>query len=288
MASNIGDFESARMISRILAQYYTEGRNQRDIASNLGVSVAKVNRMLKMARDQGWVEISIHTPFQFQGALDLERRLQKVSNVSEAVVVPQLGEDPDANLQAVGRAAAHYLVQHLRDGDTICISGGKAVFAISQALEPRRRYRVRVVPATGGVQGRYYTDVNYLATQIAERLGGEAYQLHAPIFVDSPEERDALLSVRKIGEVLDMARQAQIALVGVGSVTAEAASYFELTGLQAEDKKRFAEQPCTGGEILALVYDLYGQPCAAEIPASVVVLPPINRAALQIPSATPA
>ena len=72
---------------------------------------------------------------------------------------------------------------------------------------PKARYDVVVVPATGGVQGRYHTDVNVLASELAARLGGQAYQLHAPIFVDTPEEKQALLNVRQIREVIERARQ---------------------------------------------------------------------------------
>ena len=254
-------YDHARLISRVLTLYYQQGLNQKEIAESLGMSIAKVNRLLKLARQQGWVEITIRTPFQ--NLFDLEHQLQVISGVPEAVVIPRLTDDPEGTLQAVGRAAANYLVQHLRDGDTICISGGKALFAISQALEPRRRYDVRVVPATGGVQGRHYTDVNHLATQIAERLGGKAYQLHAPIFVDTPEERAALMAVRQIREVLDMARQAQIALVGVGSVASQSASYFDLAQLNEDEKKQFINQGCGAGEILAWVYGNDGEPCAA-------------------------
>jgi DNA-binding transcriptional regulator LsrR (DeoR family) len=267
----VNGYDSARLISRVLTLYYTEERSQKEIAGSLGLSIAKVNRLLKQAREQGWVGISVRTPFQ--SLFDLEHRLEAVCGITEAVVVPQLSEEPDAILQTVGRAAANYLVRHLRDGDTICISGGKAVYAVSQALEPRRRYDVQVVPATGGVQGRHYTDVNYLVTQIAERLGGRAYQLHAPIFVDKPEERDALLSVRQIKEVLDVARQAHIALVGVGTVATTSASYFELTALGAGEKKEFSDQGCGGGgEILALVYDANGQACAPQYNQRVVGL----------------
>lgn len=263
-------YDNARLISKVLTLYYQQGLHQKEIAEALGMSVAKVNRLLKLARQQGWVEITIRTPFQ--SLFDLERQLQTIAGVPEAVIIPRLTDDPDGTLQAVGRAAANYLVQHLRDGDIICISGGKAVYAVSQALEPRRRFDVCVVPATGGVQGRHYTDVNHLATQIAERLGGKAYQLHAPIFVDTPEEREAVMSVRQIREVLDIARRAQIALVGVGSLASQSASYFDLAQLSEDEKKRFIDQGCGGGEILASVYGNDGQPCATSYNQRVIGL----------------
>jgi DNA-binding transcriptional regulator LsrR (DeoR family) len=265
-----GDYDTARLISQVLTMYYVEEKSQKEIAEALGLSVTKVNRLLKQAREQGWVEITIHTPFQ--SVFEIERRLQAAFGVPEAVVVPHLSEDPDAILQTVGRAAANYLLQHLRDGDSICISGGKALYAIVQGLEARRSYDVQVVPATGGVQGRHYTDVNYLAAELANRFGGKAYQLYAPIFVDTPEERDALLSLRQISEVLDVARESQIALVGVGSVVSEAPSYFDLTSLGAADRQKITEEECGVGEILACIYDAQGRPCAPQYNQRVVGL----------------
>jgi DNA-binding transcriptional regulator LsrR (DeoR family) len=264
------DYDSTRLISRMLTLYYIEGKNQSEVGEALGLSTAKVNRLLKQAREQGLVEITIRTPFQH--LFDLEYRLQTVCGVPEAVVIPKLSDDPDAVLQTVGRAAAEHLLQRVRDGDTICISGGKAMYALVQALEPRRQYNVRVVPATGGVQGKHYTHVNYLAAELANRLGGRAYQLHAPVFVDTPQEREALLSLRQISEVLAMAREAQIALVGVGSVIPESSSYFELTSLGSAERMHIIEEEQGQGEIFALIYNAQGQPCALQYNRRVVGL----------------
>ncbi|WP_246693600.1 SRPBCC domain-containing protein, partial [Mesorhizobium sp. M8A.F.Ca.ET.142.01.1.1] len=50
------------------------------------------------------------------------------------------------------------------------ITGGKAISALAENLQPERAFDVTVVPLTGGVQGKHYTDVNHLATRLAERL----------------------------------------------------------------------------------------------------------------------
>ena len=141
-----------------------------------------------------------------------------------------------------------------------------------QALESPQAYDVKVAPVLGGVQGRLTTDVNYLAAQLAERLGGEAYRLHAPAFVDTKEHRDMLQSVGPIKEILDIARQASIALLGVGTVEPDESRFVEFTALSAEDMKRIAET-CGGvGEIGAYVYDVRGMPCAENYAERVVGL----------------
>jgi DNA-binding transcriptional regulator LsrR (DeoR family) len=175
-------------------------------------------------------------------------------------------------LHTVGRAAASYLVEHLRDGDIIAISGGTAVNAVVEALEVTRPYQVEIVPVLGGVQGQVTTDMNYLAARMAERLGGKAYQLHAPAFVDTREHRDMLLDMRPVKEILDISRRANVAVLGIGTVNYETSRFVQFTALTAEDMKDIAEN-CKGvGEIGGQIYDLDGCPCAGKYAERVIAL----------------
>jgi DNA-binding transcriptional regulator LsrR (DeoR family) len=137
-------------------------------------------------------------------------------------------------------------------------------------MAPARRYDVTVVPATGGVQGKFRTDVNHVAADMAERLGGRALQLHAPVFCASEAEQKALLSVSTIASVLDAARNADIALFGVGSVAEEDSTYRTLT--DNVDHAGIAAVGATG-ELLAHLVDATGRLC--DLPA--------NRCLLALP-----
>jgi DNA-binding transcriptional regulator LsrR (DeoR family) len=257
------NFENMRLTARVLTLYYEQGRNQSQVAAELGLSTAKVNRLIKQAKDQGLVEIKIHTPFAT--AFDLEDRLKSSFGVQDAVIVPQVSDDPAAQMTAIGRAGATRLLQSLRDGDVICISGGKAVYEVVKATEPKAKFDVVVVPATGGVQGLYHTDVNFLASELAGRLGGRAYQLHAPIFVDSAEEKRALLAMRQIGEVIDRARSADIALVGVGGVIPGTSSFFDLLSSSDSERDRIIENEAARGDLFGHLFDENGQSCAPDL-----------------------
>ncbi len=258
----IDEHLTARLISRVISLYYLENRSQAEIGHQLGLSTTKVNRLLKQSRQQGLVEIRLNIPSQHLYAL--ERQIETTYGLKEAIVVPQLGQDESTALPGVGEAAASHLLEHLKDGDTICLGGGHALFELVQAVNPKRKYAIKVVPAIGGVQGTHYTDVNYLAAELARRLGGTAYQLHAPAFVDSLQEKEALSSLRQVREILDIARQAQIALVGIGSIIPETSSYFRFTSLPPDVVKQIATQEGGCGEILARIYDQEGKPKAAE------------------------
>ena len=258
------------LVSRVLHLYYVDGLTQAEVGRRLGLSTPKVNRLLQQARQQGMVEITIHAPLQH--ALDLENRLKASFDIEDVVVIPRVAEDVNTYARTLGRAGARYLSGHLRDGQTIAIGGGAAVHAVVQALDLSRAYDLKVAPVLGGVQGRATTDVNYLVARLADKLGGRAYRLHAPAFVDTGEQRDMLLSVGPIKEILDIARQADIALLGVGTVEAEQSRFVEFTALSVEDMKQISETFGGAGEIGAHIYDIEGKPCAGEYAERVVGL----------------
>ena len=266
----MASYESIRIINTVLHLYYMQEMTQTEIAQRLGFSTAKVNRLLLQAREQGYVNITIRTPFQ--QLFELEDRLKAVFGLQEAMVIPALADSSSSPLNALGNIAAEYLLDHLRDGDVLGIGGGTAINAMYQALAPARTYQVEVVPLLGAVQGEITHDVNYLATHIAERLGGKAYQLHAPAFVDTREHCEALRSMAPVKEILDIARRANIALVGVGTVDADVSRFVQFMALSAEEMKSIAES-CGGvGDINAFIYDIEGRPCLHEYVERVVGL----------------
>jgi len=255
-------YETIRLMNTILTLYYVDGLTQTEIAQRLSFSTAKVNRMLLQAREQGYITITIRTPFQ--QLFDLEDRLKAVFGLQDVVVIPAVAESGSSPLNSLGAAAAEFLLSHLRDGDVLGIGGGSAVHALYQAISPARSYKVEIVPLIGAVQGEITTDSNYLAAHLAERLGGKAYQLHAPVIVDSREQCETLKSMGPVKEILDIARRANIAIVGVGTVDAEVSRFVQFTALSAQDMKHIASD-CGGvGDINAFVFDIEGRACAQE------------------------
>ena len=86
------------------------------------------------------------------------------------------------------------------------------------------------------MQGKFHTDVNNLASRMAERLGGRSLQLHAPLFAERAEQREMLMNMTAVKEVLDLGRRATACLVGIGSITQPGSSYFDLHPLSAPDR----------------------------------------------------
>lgn len=229
------NYETVRQIHTVLVLHFVEGLKQSEIAANLNLSTSKVNRLIAQGRRMGMVKIDVES--RFQHLEDLENRFIAETSLKQAVITPTASGNPDTTLQQVGRAAANMLCETLRDGDVIAITGGKAVSAVVDNLAIERRLSVTVVPLTGGVQGKYFTDVNHLATRMAERLGGKAMLIHAPLFADTRAQRDLVMEMGPVRDVFNIARKANVALVGIGSIQPSGSSYYDLNPLPEADRK---------------------------------------------------
>lgn len=246
------DFEAIRQIHTVLMLHFMDGMTQQAIAGQLNLSTSKVNRLITQGRKLGMVRIEIESPFQ--RLVELEQQLMEIARLVSAVVTPTVPGSADSTLQQVGRAAANQLLETLRDGDVIAITGGKAVSAVVDNLAAERAFDVTVVPLTGGVQGKFYTDVNHLATQLAERLGGRTMLVHAPLFAESRAQRDMLMDMASIREVFELARKASVALVGIGSIRTPGSSYYDLHPISAADRELLFKQGVSGEMMAHLIH----------------------------------
>jgi DNA-binding transcriptional regulator LsrR (DeoR family) len=253
MVAKKEDFESIRQIYTVLVLHFIDGMKQAEVAAAMNLSPSKVNRLIVQGRRLGMLRIEVESPFQ--GLVELEKRMVEAGGLGSAVVAPTVPGSADTTIQQVGRAAANQLLETLRDGDVIAITGGKAVSAVVENLVPERSFDVTVVPLTGGVQGKHYTDVNHLATRLADKLGGRTMLMHAPLFAESREQRDMLMEMASIKAVFDLARRAAIALVGIGSIQAPGSSYYDLHPMPNPDRELLARSGAAGEFLAHLIRD---------------------------------
>lgn len=259
----------ARQMHQALVLHFLEGLTQSQIADRLGISQPTVNRLIKRGRQLGLVEIKIKSPIE--PLVDMEEQLLAIGGIRRAIVVPTVSDNQQTALQAVGEAAARLLLEEIGDGDTICITGGKGVSAVVAGLQAPRRFDVEVIPATGCVQGKHYTDVNHVSTLMADRLGGRSFQIHAPLFADSAAERAMLINMRAVADVFGRAREAKVAVVGIGSILSDDSSYYDLHPSSSTDRAAI-ERSGASCELLAHLLDDEGRVCDYSLNRSLVSL----------------
>jgi len=85
-----------------------------------------------------------------------------------------------------------------------------------------------------------------LVKEFASRLGGEPVYLFAPAFAKSPETRDAFLSEKEVQEVLRMAEEVDVALVGIGGMRRETSLLIETGNFEEQEIEELVRRGAVG------------------------------------------
>ncbi|MEN6479483.1 MAG: sugar-binding transcriptional regulator [Anaerolineales bacterium] len=203
------------LLFKVAQAYYLEGATQEEIGRRFGLSRIKVSRLLKRARDEHVVQITVAAP---SGSLaEAEQQLANHLGLDELVIADINAFDGPTVTRALGAAAAPVLLRHLDGRATLAVSAGSALSAVVDALPRRVWPQVTVVQMLGGV-GRADAETQGadIVRRLAATLGARPQMLASPGIVATRQVRDALLSDPQVFDTLSRAAGAQVALVGIG------------------------------------------------------------------------
>lgn len=256
------------LLAQIATLYYHHDKSQQEIADQLELSRSNVSRMLKEAHERSIVEIFIRHPLR--RVAQLEQQLVERFGLREAGVVEALPHNDETTLARAAQLAARMLDTALEQANVLGISWGTAVYATVDAFAPRRRHDLEVVQLMGGVSpSDPAIDGPALVQRIARRLTNRYRYLHAPLIVDAPEVAQALLAQRNVAETLDVARQADVALVGIGALTPGVSSLLRAGYLAREEFDAIKAQGVVG-DICARHFDRDGRKAAPHLDARLI------------------
>ncbi|WP_347552291.1 sugar-binding transcriptional regulator [Pseudalkalibacillus hwajinpoensis] len=198
--------------------YYQLDYSQQEIAKKLSVSRPTVSRLLKQAKAEGVVEITIHDPSQDVDLLAAE--LAKAYSLLDAkvAIVPQF--DDAIVKKHIGKVAAAYMNATIQDHDLIGVSWGTTLNEIGKNLRHKLLKNVSVVQLNGGIS---YSETNTYAYEVIQMLSrafhATSHFLPVPAIVDHLLVKQTMEKDRHIRKVLDMGMNANIALFSVGIPT---------------------------------------------------------------------
>jgi DNA-binding transcriptional regulator LsrR (DeoR family) len=262
------------LMTRVASQYYLEGMTQEAVARSLRLSRPKVGRLLDRARTLGIVEITVHVPrdlgLQVEAALVAEFGLDQVLLVNDQT-------DESGQRASVARAAAGFLKRQLGDGDVVALGMGRNVGAIPDFVGTPPPRAATFVSAIGG-SPLVDTGVNpnEICRRLAEAFGGNAEVLYAPAYAETTQVRDAFIHHDDVREVLDRARAADVALIGIGNARDDSA-VVRMGCFSVSEMRRLRDRGAVG-DILGSFFDAGGHVVVDGIRDRVVA---IGRADLE-------
>ncbi|MDP5253053.1 sugar-binding transcriptional regulator [Vibrio sp. HB161653] len=205
------------LLTAIAVAYYQQGATQEEISKKYHLSRAKVGRLLKQAREEGIVEITVkyHPVFSAQ----IEQRLIERFGIKRALIALDQPND-ELQRQQVAGLVSNYLSSQLKTGMVVSVGQGRNVSAVAHhtgVIDPRD---CKFVCSIGGIHPRGgMFNADHICRQLAKKYGGSSETLYAPAYAQTREQKFAFMQNVTVKQTLDLARKADVALVGIGDMS---------------------------------------------------------------------
>lgn len=214
-----GSQEHGEAMLRVAQLYYEKDLTQDQIARRLTVTRWKVGRLLDDAKEAGIVRIQIVHPQARQH--ELESALVDAFGLAHAVVVPG-GEESIVQRRTVAKAAAEFLCDLKPQPKILGVSWGRTLDDVAAAMPSGWTRGIEVVQINGAVtRSRRPSSGADVATEIARQGQGAVSLLSAPAIVEKAATRVALEADPSVGNVLDVARKADVLLYSAGELSTQ-------------------------------------------------------------------
>lgn len=257
MANDYSD-DQLRLVARL---YYLDGLGQSEVARFAKVSQAKVSRLLALARERGIVRITVADYDPRRPELE-DQLCARYGLARAAVIKASQGVTAPELRRSVGHFGAGAVDTLIEPGSTIAIAGGRTIHELVHHFPAASAKSLTVVQAMGSVDSSVSIfDAQEVGRLMAQRLGGTFLALNTPAFIPERRTRDALLALPQVRNVRDTLTRANVALVGLGTLTN---SVFVERGTLDGTMTRELQRAGAIGEVCGRFIDANGNECATS------------------------
>jgi DNA-binding transcriptional regulator LsrR (DeoR family) len=236
--------------------YYIAGNTQDEIARKLGVSRQTAQRLVSLAVTEKLIKVRLDHPLA--NCLALSKRLKDAFGLESVEVVPS---DPDSksNTQGIAEAAAAELERYLESQHpTIVAFGtGQALRAIAEQVSPMDCPQHKIVSLVGNIAPDGSATIFEVASRIGDRVKAPYYPMPLPVIATTVQEKKALIGQKSARNVVDLAEQADVSFVGIGTIAEDAALLRD--GFVKADEIRSLMRAGAVGEIIGWAFDANGK-----------------------------
>lgn len=227
--------------------YYVQGETMDSIARQLDVSRSTVSRLLRDARETGLVSITLHSASTPDSTLSAT--FAHHFGVRAHIVPVRDGATEVHRLERVARAAGQLVSAAVTDEMVIGAAWGTTLASVVQYLRPSDVAGTTVVQMNGAASPNNsgIVHVGAIASELARAFSAGFVPFPVPAFFDYPETKAAMWRERSVRHVLELHQKIDLALFGVGSLTAEVPSHVYSSGyLDERDMAQLAAERVVG------------------------------------------
>lgn len=254
---------------RVAWLYYIAGLTQEQIGKRLGLTRARVNKLLAIGRANGTVQFHIRS--RLASTVELELALMRRYRLKRALVVPAMAK-PAKVAQAIGNAAGPYLKARLRKGMSLGVGWGKTLHATSLAIPLCAKRGLKIVSLFGGLSRSAAINPYETASRFAQVLRAECFYVTAPLLGGTPEATQVLAQNEAICAIFGRIERVDMAIVSVGDLSSGSTNIEY--GLLSPEERRSLKAKGAVGDIFGYYLDADGR--LVDHPLNrCVVMPPL-------------
>jgi len=255
---NIAERDQKKFGVRAAWYYYKTGMIQGDIAKRLGINRLRVNNILNEARKNGTV--AIHVKGEDAKFMELEQKLKEKCGLRDVLITPEV--PPDQIKNDLSLAGAQYLEMTVHQRSIIALGWGDTISGITRNLGRLIPESTSFVTLCGGV-------MHYLSERTTDSVGtplsGFQYPfivIPTPLIVSSSKLRDQLINEHEVQQVMEVAKSAEISMVGIGTLMPS--TEFSSFGYKTKKELNFLKESGAVGEMHGEYFSAEGQPLEME------------------------
>ena len=235
--------------------YYIAGNTQDQIARKLGISRQTAQRLVSMSISEKLIRVRLDHPIGV--CLELAERLKLTYNIDYCEVVPS---DPEAFLSGAGvaEAAAAELERYLVSAHPVIVAmgTGRMLRSMAEQISPMDCPQHKIVSLVGNIAPDGSASIFDVASRIGDRVRAPHYPMPLPVIATTVHEKNLLLAQKSLRNILDLAEQAEVTFVGIGTINTDAALLRD--GFVRPDEIRSLMRAGAAGEITGWAFDARG------------------------------
>lgn len=154
---------------------------------------------------------------QAKGLFDVEKQLKEVLKIENVVIVPgDLAEDPSVMFE-LGKAAAHFIINNIKDKDVLALTGGSTLKSVVDNMPSNSLYKnITVLPARGGLGRDLEYEANTLTATLARKMNATYRLLHIPDNIKDETVIHSIMNEASIRDVVQELHNVNVLICGIG------------------------------------------------------------------------
>ena len=168
--------------------YYQDGLSQSEVANIMSVSRVTVVKYLHLAREKGFVNISLDS--SVFSTIDYSIRIKAKFNLNNVLILPdeeknKSQQTSNMNRERLAKAGAMYLSQIISNDDILGVAWGRTIHKLGHYLPTKTLENVTVLQMIGAVAPQPDFTTAESAALIANKFSGCSINLHVPAVVSN-------------------------------------------------------------------------------------------------------